>query len=494
MKVFRAFTGWLPVATKEARATVLSPRFLVISAILTLAVVAGTYTILPGAGVSAANEVAYGFTYYPDLNRSQPEMAMFVTSPSGNPLAGIGVQLARQEDREKVILETRQTDGGWARFDALATRYPNRNLVLLLADDPRSVRAFASTSPFADVPAEYRGLLQAQLVPLGLSDRRVVSLVFLDSRGAAIVGADVYVWKPEGPVSPPFDALVPPGGWEPYRNGTTGAEGFFIRNEPLSFGQYLVHARRGQLNDTALVSFPAEADPLNRGPDGVLAFVGASFLPFLLPIVALVLGYDAISRERSEGSLDLLLAKPVGRLGVAIGKMLGAFGSSALPVVIVLSASALLIWFQSGSAPTPGFLGTFLGIALFILLTYTVIFLALSTLMKNSGTALLVSVLLFLLFTFFWGLVSLLVANAVAVSGSPSWYDARVALSLFSPTGVYQQWLTLSAPALTGGFYGPIGGTAARLPAVWTALAAVVWTVGPLVLFLWAVKYRLGEN
>lgn len=493
MKALRALTGWLAVATKEGRATILSPRFVIIASVLALAVLGGTYSIVPSTGFRAAEQVVYGFTYWPELNRSDPAMAVFVTSLTGEPLSGATVQLVRVEGRDREVLEEKQTDGGWARFDDLASRWPDDTLLLIVPGDP-TPQAIAITSPdWTEIPRDYYGILSARFVYLGVADRQPLSLVFLDSRGAAVVGADVSIWKPDEFPDDPFHAN-PPGGWEAYRNGTTGPNGHFLRPDPLSPGTYLVHAEQGDLNGTTMVSFSGSADPLSQGPDGVLAFVGVTFLSFLLPVVALVLGYDAISRERSEGSLDLLLSQPVGRVGVAVGKVVGAFGSAALPVVVVLTASALLIWSWSGSAPTLSFVGTFLAIALFALFSYTVVFLAISALMKNMGSALLVSVLLFLLFTIFWGLVSALIAGLVAQPGSPLWYDTRVAASLFTPTGVYQQWLTLAAPSLAGGFFGPIGGSGTRLESWVTAVAATTWTVGPMALFLWTMKYRLGEG
>jgi ABC-type transport system involved in multi-copper enzyme maturation permease subunit len=486
-----ALAGWFPVAIKEARATLLSPRFIIIAALLALAVLAGTYSITPGAGIGGTDNVAYGFTYWPDLNRSRPAMEMLVTSPGGEPLSGIEVQLAEMSGPDRQILETKGTDGGWARFENLTERYPDRNLGLFVAGElgPPDASVVTQTN-LTNVPRPYEGLLRARLVSFGVSDRQVLSLVFVDSRGSPVEGADSFVVISDRPLDP---QEVPPGGWSLYRNGTTGNNGYFQRADPLAPGGYVVRAARGSLNATAFVSFFGNPDPLNRGPDGVLAFVGATFLSFLLPVVALVLGYDAIARERSEGSLDLLLAKPVSRVGVALGKLIGAFGSAALPVAIVLIGSALVIWIQSGQAPTASFIAIFVGIALFILLVYTLIFLAISALVKNLGSALLVSILVVFVFTFFWGLVSALTAGLLAQPGSSRWFEIRVASSLFTPTGVYQQWLTVSAPALAGGFFGPIGGTGLLLPAWWTLTAALAWTAGPLVLFLWTAKYRLGE-
>jgi Cu-processing system permease protein len=48
-----------------------------------------------------------------------------------------------------------------------------------------------------------------------------------------------------------------------------------------------------------------------------------SLVIYLVPLIALILGYDAVVGERERGSLDLLLSLPVTRLEVLVGKYLG---------------------------------------------------------------------------------------------------------------------------------------------------------------------------
>jgi len=58
-----------------------------------------------------------------------------------------------------------------------------------------------------------------------------------------------------------------------------------------------------------------------------------SLVIYLVPLIALILGYDAIIGERERGSLDLLLSLPVTRLELLLGKYLGlalALGASIL--------------------------------------------------------------------------------------------------------------------------------------------------------------------
>lgn len=77
----------------------------------------------------------------------------------------------------------------------------------------------------------------------------------------------------------------------------------------------------------------------------VLSILGQLFVGTLVPLLGLVVGYNAISGERESGSLKLLLSLPHTRIDVVFGKVLGrsaALGSAIL-VGFVLPAIVLAI-------------------------------------------------------------------------------------------------------------------------------------------------------
>lgn len=55
-----------------------------------------------------------------------------------------------------------------------------------------------------------------------------------------------------------------------------------------------------------------------------------SLVIYLLPLIALVLGFDAVVGEREQGSLDLLLSLPLTRLELLLGKYLGLAAALAV--------------------------------------------------------------------------------------------------------------------------------------------------------------------
>ena len=59
-----------------------------------------------------------------------------------------------------------------------------------------------------------------------------------------------------------------------------------------------------------------------RGVEITIASL-VSLVIYLVPLIALILGFDAIVGERERGSLDLLLSMPITRLELLLGKFLG---------------------------------------------------------------------------------------------------------------------------------------------------------------------------
>ncbi|WP_140426986.1 ABC transporter permease, partial [Ensifer aridi] len=62
----------------------------------------------------------------------------------------------------------------------------------------------------------------------------------------------------------------------------------------------------------------------------------AALLGFLLPLVAIALGFDAVNGEYARRTMSRLLAQPIYRDAVLLGKFLGA--------MIVLAVALLTLW------------------------------------------------------------------------------------------------------------------------------------------------------
>ncbi len=204
----------------------------------------------------------------------------------------------------------------------------------------------------------------------------------------------------------------------------------------------------------------------------------ASLTIFLVPLIALLLSHDAIAGEAERGTLLLLLAYPVGRAAVILGKFLGQLAILAFATTFGYGAAALAVGWNLGAAAWGAFAAM---VAASILLGG--VFLALgilaSTLVRQRSTAGGIAIGLWLLFVILYDMafLGLLVATG-GHSLSPLLIDALLALN---PTDGYRL-LTLGM-AGTGGLTG-IGALAEHTALTPPVLVAVLigWTAAPLAL------------
>jgi ABC-2 type transport system permease protein len=163
----------------------------------------------------------------------------------------------------------------------------------------------------------------------------------------------------------------------------------------------------------------------NNPQAGFLAiFSGAQYgfsfiylMVFFGPIIGLALGFDAINKERTSGSLSTLLSQPIYRDSVINGKFLG--GTAALSLLAVSTIGIMC----GVAVPLLGFgpaLGDVSRIVLFTLLTvlYLAFWLGLgllfSTVTKKASTSILMSVATWLFCSIVITIIAMLVANTLA--------------------------------------------------------------------------------
>jgi ABC-2 type transport system permease protein len=143
------------------------------------------------------------------------------------------------------------------------------------------------------------------------------------------------------------------------------------------------------------------------------SFVG--FLGFLTPLIAIALGFDAINGEFNRRTLSRILAQPIYRDGLLLGKYLaGLVTLSIVMTAIWLLVAGLGLMFL-GVPPTGeevaravvfllatiGYGGVWLGVAMVF-----------SVLFRQPATAALASIATWLFFTLFWGIIASLLAQS----------------------------------------------------------------------------------
>lgn len=245
------------------------------------------------------------------------------------------------------------------------------------------------------------------------------------------------------------------------------------------------------------------------GRDPVPAFIG--FLGFLVPLLAIALAFDSINGEFNRRTMSRVLAQPIYRDALLLGKFLGGLFTLAL----VLAAIWLLIiglgLVGLGVPPSGEEVARSL---LFLLVTifYGGIWLAVgmvfSVLFRQPASAALAAIALWLFFTVFWGILSSLLAQAIAPVqyGLPDELIAQtelgLALSRVSPNTLYTEaMLALLQPTLRSvGFILPVQLEGAVLGAplpVGESLALIWPQVTGLIaatIVLFAVAYLLFQR
>ena len=142
-----------------------------------------------------------------------------------------------------------------------------------------------------------------------------------------------------------------------------------------------------------------------------------SFLGFLLPLVAIALGFDAINGEFARRTMSRLLAQPIYRDAILFGKFLGGLlviGIALLTLWLLMTGLGILFL---GLPPSGGDVAR--GIAyLAATLAYAGVWLALaiafSTVIRSPATSALAALSVWLVLSLFWGMIAPLIAGVVA--------------------------------------------------------------------------------
>jgi len=187
----------------------------------------------------------------------------------------------------------------------------------------------------------------------------------------------------------------------------------------------------------------------------------------IVPLMALTAGAGAIAGERERGTLETLLAQPVARWEVLLGKWLGLALALAAALALGFGATALLLSVRGASA---GFwrYGLIFGFSVALAWAMLSVGLLISTLTRSSPLALGVAIFAWLTLVFFGDLGLMSGAVALQLTAQELLATALVnplqvfkllainrihsSLDLLGPAGLYaSQTLGARLPWLLGG-------------------------------------------
>lgn len=223
----------------------------------------------------------------------------------------------------------------------------------------------------------------------------------------------------------------------------------------------------------------APTGSVKASPLGVTIVSLSSLTIFLVPLIALLLSYDAIVGEAERGTLSLLLAYPVRRWQAVIGKFAGHLGILTLATVIGYGVAGAALQMTGGSDPAAvqAFVlmvasSAMLG-GVFIAIGYLI-----SALVKDRGAAGGAAIGVWLVFVLIYdmALLGALVADQgrTISAGAVSW------LILLNPADVYRV-LNLTASHDVSAYAGVagLGARAGLAPGLLIGTLAL-WIAAPL--------------
>lgn len=197
---------------------------------------------------------------------------------------------------------------------------------------------------------------------------------------------------------------------------------------------------------------------------------------YLIPLIALILGYDTIVGERERGSLDLMLTMPLTRLELLLGKFTGLSMALSVPVVIGFGLVGIMMAYQVKLIDLLHYAGFILS-AVVMGLSFLSIAVLISVTVKSkvmaSGAALVTWFFYVLIFDL------LLMGGLVATGGNVS-SDVFSILLLFNPADVFRILNVINMEEMQT-IYGLVTVFPKTLSSPWLLGSVMIfWIVAPL--------------
>jgi ABC-2 type transport system permease protein len=175
-----------------------------------------------------------------------------------------------------------------------------------------------------------------------------------------------------------------------------------------------------------------------------LSFV--SFLIFLIPLIGIALGFDAINGEHNRRTLSRVLSQPIYRDALLLGKFLAGLFTIAIMLVALWLLVTGLGMFRLGVVPSGAEVARGL---LFLMATvaYAGIWLAMamcfSVVYRQPATSALGALAVWLFFAIFWGIIARNVAQVLrpveSAADELARFQIQLWLSRLSPDTLYSE-------------------------------------------------------
>ncbi|MCL7411939.1 MAG: ABC transporter permease [Methanosarcinaceae archaeon] len=181
----------------------------------------------------------------------------------------------------------------------------------------------------------------------------------------------------------------------------------------------------------------------DMGEQNILMFSFRSItrqVGWLGPLIGIVLGFDAVIRERKSGSLNVLLTHPVFRDNIITGKLLGITGTLFLVIMFSVTVSLGAILIASGVQVSEMELiriATFAISIFFYVLIFSGIAVLVSIIANDAADSLIYNVIIWLATCIVSG--AIIIAFAAIITGQSSPYELASELIKLSPLHYYSE-------------------------------------------------------
>jgi ABC-2 type transport system permease protein len=217
------------------------------------------------------------------------------------------------------------------------------------------------------------------------------------------------------------------------------------------------------------------------------AFFFSGVLGFFIPLMTIIGSYSSYGKDRLTGVLESVLSRPITRRGLAMSRFLSTLSAFSIAVVASVGVVDLVLNSVAGSfLPQDYALAIIAGLVVEVAAFTGLIFL-LSHLVKSTGLLLGLSIGLFVVLDFFWGLIIFLLTLLLGgAQGSFVGLQATYLSYYANPAQFLNLVNAYVLQSSLGGFVSP-SSYGVTLPAI--VFDGVLWAVAPFIIFLYlAVK------
>lgn len=210
---------------------------------------------------------------------------------------------------------------------------------------------------------------------------------------------------------------------------------------------------------------------------------------YLVPLIALLLSFDAIAGEIDRGTLQLVLASPVSRGAVLVGKFLGHVAVLGIAVSFGYGIAGLVAFFAHGGTDAGALIGVGRLIASSMVLgaTFIAIGYIASASVRQTGTAAALAIAIWLFAVVLYDLA--LLGGLLASQDGIFARDIFPWLLVFNPADAFRLYnMSAIDAAAVGSNLGGGVGSSLPLSGLATMLSPVAWTVIALGLATFILK------